>query len=43
MLDVQSGKLAAILARAFYDDPAMKWVLVDDARRLGVPRGELAA
>lgn len=32
----ESGKLAAILARAFYDDPAMNWVLVDDARRLGV-------
>jgi ribosomal protein S18 acetylase RimI-like enzyme len=32
----EAGKLAAILARAFYDDPAMKWALVDDTRRLGL-------
>jgi GNAT superfamily N-acetyltransferase len=32
----EAGKLAAILARAFYDDPAMKWVLVDGTRRLGL-------
>lgn len=29
----EAGKLAAILARAFYDDPAMRWALVDDGRR----------
>jgi GNAT superfamily N-acetyltransferase len=29
----EAGKLAAILARAFYDDPAMRWALVDDDRR----------
>ena len=27
------GKLAAVLARAFYDDPQMRWVLSDDSRR----------
>jgi GNAT superfamily N-acetyltransferase len=32
----EAGKLAAILARAFYDDPAMEWALVDDTRRLGL-------
>jgi ribosomal protein S18 acetylase RimI-like enzyme len=26
-------RLAAILARAFYDDPAMRWVISDDGRR----------
>jgi ribosomal protein S18 acetylase RimI-like enzyme len=27
-------QLATVLARAFYDDPQMRWVLTDDARRL---------
>jgi GNAT superfamily N-acetyltransferase len=32
-------QLAAVLARAFYDDPVMAWVLVDDTRRAnGLPR-----
>jgi GNAT superfamily N-acetyltransferase len=30
----EGGRLAAVLARAFYDDPQMRWVLTDDARRL---------
>src|SRR5689334_9746312 len=29
----EAETLAAILARAFYDDPAMRWVIVDDQRR----------
>ena len=29
----EAGKLAAVLARAFYDDPQMRWVIKDDARR----------
>jgi GNAT superfamily N-acetyltransferase len=31
--DGEVGELAAVLARAFYDDPQMKWVLSDDSRR----------
>ncbi|MGV9799158.1 GNAT family N-acetyltransferase [Mycobacterium sp. NPDC003449] len=32
-------ELAAVLGRAFYDDPVMKWVLPDDGRRAkGLPR-----
>ncbi|HCS28998.1 MAG TPA: GNAT family N-acetyltransferase [Spongiibacteraceae bacterium] len=34
---VNAGELrevAAVLARAFYDDPPMRWVLPDDGRRL---------
>jgi ribosomal protein S18 acetylase RimI-like enzyme len=27
------GRLAAVLARAFYDDPQMRWVVNDDGRR----------
>jgi GNAT superfamily N-acetyltransferase len=29
----EAGRLAAILGRAFYDDPAMRWVMKDDRRR----------
>jgi GNAT superfamily N-acetyltransferase len=28
------GSLAAVLARAFYDDPVFRWVVNDDGRRL---------
>ncbi|MGV0745720.1 GNAT family N-acetyltransferase [Mycolicibacterium sp. XJ870] len=32
-------RLAAVLGRAFYDDPVMQWVLPDDARRSkGLPK-----
>ena len=32
-------QLGAVLGRAFYDDPVMKWVLADDARRAkGLPK-----
>jgi GNAT superfamily N-acetyltransferase len=27
------GRLAAVLARAFYDDPPMRWVITNDGRR----------
>jgi ribosomal protein S18 acetylase RimI-like enzyme len=27
------AQLAAVLARAFYDDPVMKWIMPEDARR----------
>ena len=27
------GRLAAVLARAFYDDPPIRWVITDDGRR----------
>jgi GNAT superfamily N-acetyltransferase len=30
----EGGRLAAVLARAFYDDPQMCWALTDDTRRL---------
>jgi GNAT superfamily N-acetyltransferase len=30
----EAERLAAVLARAFFDDPQMVWVLTDDARRL---------
>src|SRR5947209_7994144 len=29
----EAETLAAILARAFYDDPVMRWVIIDDQRR----------
>jgi len=29
-------QLASVLARAFYDDPALAWVLPDDARRMHI-------
>ena len=29
----EAETLAAVLARAFYDDPAMRWAIVDDERR----------
>jgi ribosomal protein S18 acetylase RimI-like enzyme len=33
---VEAGALAAVLARAFEDDPAMRWVIKDDRRRLAL-------
>lgn len=29
-------QLAAVLARAFYDDPQVRWLLPDDDRRLAI-------
>jgi GNAT superfamily N-acetyltransferase len=37
-----AAHLAGVLARAFYDDPPMRWVLPDDSRRMAVlERGSL--
>ena len=30
------GRLASVLARSFYDDPPISWVINDDSRRLGL-------
>jgi hypothetical protein len=32
----EAETLAGILARAFYDDPVMRWIIVDDQRRDGL-------
>jgi GNAT superfamily N-acetyltransferase len=32
----EAGRLAAVLARSFYDDPPISWVINDDRRRLAL-------